>query len=47
MDSIPWKGAGPRKPDILIYFLAFLPCVTLPPAAAVGPMGLILAMRIA
>ncbi len=38
--------------DILIYFLAFLPCVTLPPAAANGPRGLIfgvqmgLAMRV-
>ena len=31
--------------SILIYFLAFLPCVTCPPAAAVGPMGLIFGMR--
>ncbi len=30
---------------IIIYFLAFLPCVTRPPAAAVGPTGLIFDMR--
>ncbi len=30
------------KQYILIYFLAFLPvCVTLPPAAAVGPTNII------
>ena len=31
--------------DILIYFLAFLLCVTLPPAAANGPRGLIFGVQ--